>query len=195
MDNIYRLLKMISDLSGKSSNLLEDLLDYVKIQVYGNSMHFERINLKRLIDSKLELFKSVIARKGNRVVNEIPDRMEVTSDYLLLSIVVHNLIDNAVKYTSEGEIKVSAKVIDGSITELVISNIGSGIPQKIIDIINAPHGKKFHEHAIRNTKITGLGLLIVKEVADLIGVTLRVDQTDLTSFYLSWNEKTELTNM
>ena len=186
---------MISDLSSKTSNLLEDLLDYIKIQVYGNSLHFERINLKRLIDSKLDLFEAVIARKGNDVVNEIADTLEVTCDYLLLSIVVHNLIDNAVKYTSEGEIRISAKVINGDVTELVISNIGSGIPQKIIDMINTSDGKKFQGHGIRNTKITGLGLLIVKEIADLIGVTLRVDQTDLTSFYLSWNEKTELTNM
>jgi signal transduction histidine kinase len=192
LDNISRLGIMISDLSEKTSNLLEDLLSYVKIQVYGNSMHLEQINLKDLIDSKLELFKRVIVRKGNRVVNEVPDRTEVTGDYLLLSIVVHNLIDNAIKYTSEGEIRISAKVINGNITELVISNIGSGIPQKIIDIINAPDGKKFHEHAIRNTKITGWGLLIVKEVADLIGVTLRVNQTDLVSFYLTWDTKSEL---
>ncbi len=189
LENISRLGMMISDLSSKTSNLLEDLLDYIKIQVYGNSLHFERINLKRLIDSKLDLFEAVIVRKGNDVVNEIADTLEVTCDYLLLSIVVHNLIDNAVKYTSEGEIRISAKVINGDVTELVISNIGSGIPQKIIDMINTSDGKKFQGHGIRNTKITGLGLLIVKEIADLIGVTLRVDQTDLTSFYLRWNEK------
>jgi signal transduction histidine kinase len=50
-------------------------------------------------------------RKGNRVVNEIADTTEVTSDYLLLSIVIHNLIDNAVKYTFEGEISVRAREV------------------------------------------------------------------------------------
>lgn len=188
--NISQLGTMISELSSKTNHLLEDLLDYVKIQVYGNSMHFEPINLKDLIDGKLELFKSVIARKGNHAVNEIADTIEVTSDYHLLCIVIHNLIDNAVKYSSQGEIRIYTETNDESAAELVISNPGNGISQKMIEMINATGEKRTPDQSLKNTKITGLGLLIVKELADLIGIKLMVKQTDRTSFHLIWNDQT-----
>jgi signal transduction histidine kinase len=191
LGNISRLATMISDLSNKTHHLLEDLLNYVKIQVYGNSLHFEKINLKELIDWKLELFKNVIAHRGNYFTNELPETITVTSDYQLLSIVIHNLIDNAIKYTRQGEIRIYTKAGNSTITELVISNAGSGISQKMIDMINGPGEKKHLNHSVKNAQITGLGLLIVKEMADLIGVTLKVEQTDVTSFHLVWNEKNE----
>lgn len=183
-EGISEIGTMIAGLSQRTGNMLRDLLNYIKIQVYGKRMVFEEINLRALIDSKIEIFKNVTAHKGILLSNQLPDTILVNYDYHLLSIVIHNLIDNAVKYSAQGQIRIYAADNDDK-TELVISNHGIPLAQEIIDIVNSPANEFNHPFQIERT--TGLGLIIVKEVAHLIGIQVKVTQTDITSFHLLLN--------
>jgi signal transduction histidine kinase/ligand-binding sensor domain-containing protein len=184
-DGISEIGTMIAGLSQRTGNMLRDLLNYIKIQVYGKRMVSEEINLRALIDSKLEIFKNVTAHKGILLSNQIPDTIQINYDYHLLSIVIHNLIDNAVKYSGQGQIRIDATDNNPNETELVISNHGIPLAQEIIDIVNSPATEFNHPFQIERT--TGLGLIIVKEVAQLIGIKVYVTQTDITSFHLLLN--------
>jgi signal transduction histidine kinase len=177
---------IISALSHRTRNMLRDLLNYIKIQVYGKRMYAEEVNLKKLVDDKIGLFESVVAHKGNHFANEIPDTIQVTTDYQLLSIVIHNLIDNAVKYTHQDKIRIYTEARDSK-TELIISNPGTGLAREIMERINSPASVSDINHPSNNEGSTGLGLIIVKEVAELIGVRVEVTQTDLTNFHLLFN--------
>lgn len=180
-DGIAEIGTMIAGLSQRTGNMLRDLLNYIKIQVYGKRMVSEEINLRALIHGKLEIFENVTAHKGIVISNQIPDTTRVIYDYHLLSIVIHNLIDNAVKYSSHGQIRIYA-TDNHSKTELVISNQGIPLAQEIIDLVNSPANE--FNHPFHSERTTGLGLIIVKEVAQLIGIKIRVTQTDITSFHL-----------
>jgi signal transduction histidine kinase len=183
-DGISEIGTMIAGLSQRTGNMLRDLLNYIKIQVYGKRMVSEEINLRALIDGKLEIFKNVTAYKGILISNQIPDTTQVIYDYHLLSVVIHNLVDNAVKYSDQGEIRIYATDND-SMTELVISNQGIPLAQEIIDLVNSPPDE--FNHPFHSERATGLGLIIVKEVAQLIGIKVHVTQTDITSFHLFLN--------
>ena len=186
-DDVSEAGTMISGLSHQIGNMLRDLLDYIKVQVYGKRMDFEEINLKKLIDLKIDLFQSVVERRGNHFTNELPDNIQVSSDYQLLSIVIHNLIDNAVKYTNQGEIKIFVRTGNNQ-TELIISNSGIGLAREKMELINLePNGNEIN-HAINGERKTGLGLIIIKEVAELIGIRIKVTQTEVTSFHLFFNQ-------
>ena len=180
--------QVISDSSRRMSDLLRGLLDYIKVHVYGNSIQFENVALSQLVESKYEIFKTVSEGKGNVFQNEVPADFTVPSDAQMLAIMVHNLLDNAVKFTQNGIISVTAAENTGSGAVMHISNSGAGIPLHVIDIINTPDKEGADEVVRPFGRQTGLGLLIVKEVAVLIDVRLHVSsEAEQTRFTLQFN--------
>ncbi|WP_353718113.1 HAMP domain-containing sensor histidine kinase [Dyadobacter sp. 676] len=178
LEVVSEIGQVISNSSRRMSDLLRGLLDYIKVHVYDNSIQFEHVNLSQLVENKYELFKTASGQKGNVFVNRVPAELTVLSDVQMLSIMVHNLIDNAVKFTHKGTISVSA---EGDITSGVvmrISNTGTGIPPYVMEIINAHEREEANDDVTTFGRKTGLGLLIVKEVAVLINVGLRVASVD-----------------
>jgi signal transduction histidine kinase len=100
----------------------------------------------------------------------------------LLSIIIHNLIDNAAKYTKKGDISIYMRKRGDGKSELIISNTGSQLPEEVISMIN--HSGLQNESSAANQRTSGIGLLIVKEIAGLIDVNIHVTQTDKTCFHL-----------
>ncbi|WP_170982841.1 sensor histidine kinase [Dyadobacter frigoris] len=186
LDNILKIGILISDVSRRTGNMLLDLLNYLKVNVYGKRMSFEMINLSELIDEKLAIFKTTIASKRSHYINEIPAQVQVRSDLQMLSIIIHNLLDNAAKYTYNGEIRIYTQTNDQGNIELIISNSEKGLSPQIIELLNNKTIEKNEEQPLRRAQTTGLGLLIVKEVADILGISIRVTQTDQTVFYLEF---------
>ncbi|MBE9461423.1 sensor histidine kinase [Dyadobacter subterraneus] len=183
-EDVAMLGEMIADSSGRMSNLLKGLLDYIKAHVFQNSLHYEAINLQLLVDEKFEIFKNMITENGSDFKNEISSNTVVYCDYQMLGIMIHNLIDNAAKFTRKGTIRIYFNASGENEGELVISNTTVGVPTEIQEMINTPETESIHLPMQVGQTRTSLGLLIVKEIAALVGVGLRVTQTDVTSFHL-----------
>jgi signal transduction histidine kinase len=180
--------QVISNSSRRMSDLLRGLLDYIKVHVYGNIIPFENVALNQLVESKYEIFKTASEEKGNVFQNEVPADLMVPSDAQMLAIMVHNLLDNAVKFTHKGTISVTATENTGSGVVMRISNSGAGIPLHAIDIVNASDQEEADDLVRPFGRKTGLGLLIVKEVAVLIDVRLHVSsEAEQTCFTLQFN--------
>lgn len=183
LENVAKLGAIISDVSNRMSFMLKDLLDYVKTQIYGNKIELRDLQLADIVTNKIAIFNNTIIANDSVIYNEVPSRLTVVSDHQLLSIIIHNLIDNAAKYTRGGEIRVYVLEANGQ-TELVISNSGAGLSPSAISFLNNDY--KLGEDSAIDQKISGIGLFIVKEVAEIIGVDIRVTQTDKTSFHLNF---------
>ncbi|WP_159469800.1 ATP-binding protein [Dyadobacter sp. 3J3] len=186
--------KVISDSSLSMSSLLSGLLDYIKAHVYENSLHFENIDLWQLVDEKFGIFKNMMIENRTDFKNEIGADTRVYCDRQMLGIMIHNLLDNAAKFTRNGEIRVCFNINGETEQELVISNTTVGVPMELQDMINSPETKNMTLPVLKGAPNpvqarTSLGLLIVKEIAALLGITLRVCQSDVTSFYLIFNHK------
>lgn len=174
----------ISDLSDRMSGMLRDTLDFIKVEVYGKRLHFEYLNLAELIDTKLEIFKVGIELNGSSFINNVPLSLTAYSDYHFLSIIIHNLLDNAAKYTYKGHIRIYTQATNDEGVELIISNTGTGLSNEMIKNMNMPILNENLEDLVEEGRLAGLGLLIVKEMAELADVTIKVTQTDVTSFHL-----------
>ncbi|REA56525.1 hypothetical protein DSL64_26780 [Dyadobacter luteus] len=183
LQNIARVGTMIASTSDQMSTMLEQLLNFIKVQAYNPNTNYEKINLKKLVADKHELFKGVIEMNGSRFICELPTYLTVQSDLQLLSIIVHNLLDNASKYTVGGVINISQRTTENT-TELIISNTGKGIPPHTAAIINAEYTGQTGEDYFKPGTSKGLGLLIVKEIASLLNITISVDSNEQTSFHL-----------
>jgi signal transduction histidine kinase/HAMP domain-containing protein len=98
----------------------------------------------------------------------------IDSDRIRLKQIVSNLINNALKFTEEGKVTVSARLChDEELFELQVADTGPGIPEDRLERIF----EKFHQvdsATTRNFSGAGLGLYIVKTFVDLLSGTIEV---------------------
>ena len=110
--------------------------------------------------------QTLAENKGLVIKREIEDNVIITGDSDALIRLFVNLLDNAIKYTREGEIKTSLhRANDGSV-EVSIKDSGQGIPQE-----DLPHifERFYRVEQSRSTRGTGLGLSIASQIAQAHG--------------------------
>lgn len=147
------------------SALVQDLLDLARLERgQGERVH---INLAELVLDEVEPLKERINQKGLELSLELDDRIEVLGVLEDLSLMVRNLLENALAYTAQGSIKVTTgATADGC--ELIVSDTGSGIPSSDLERI-FERFYRVDKARSRDTGGTGLGLAIVRHVAESHG--------------------------
>ncbi|MDF1877856.1 response regulator [Sulfurimonas sp. SAG-AH-194-L11] len=160
-------------------NLINDILDVSKIKAGELKIEKKEFNIDDILEYVLSV--NVTKAKKNGVVlamdisHEVPSK--VIGDSLRLGQVLINLIGNAVKFTTNGEVTLSAKKVssfaDGIKVEFSISDSGIGMTQEQVQsVFNSYY--QADESTSREFGGTGLGLSISKELVELMGGEIRV---------------------
>ena len=150
--------------------LINDILDFSKIEAGEMNLepsHFD-INqtLKIVCDSLIPKVPDSVYFEFNSFENK---NNIVYADYHRIKQILINIINNAIKYTISGKIKVSHKcsIIKGKILfECSISDTGIGIDAAAITNIFTPFKQVHNKGSIKNIVGTGLGLSIVKTLVE-----------------------------
>jgi len=121
------------------------------------------------------LHASTAQQKGLRLITEFaPDLPEMmTGDATRLRQVIHNLMSNALKFTAQGEVRLSAKLEQARII-IGVRDTGPGIAPES----HAAVFERFHQATdfiTREHGGTGLGLTLAKEFVTLMGGTIRLE--------------------
>jgi signal transduction histidine kinase/ligand-binding sensor domain-containing protein/CheY-like chemotaxis protein/HPt (histidine-containing phosphotransfer) domain-containing protein len=187
-----RLTKTIRSSAKVLLQIFSDLLDLSKAQAGKVQLESVPMDLAAIVEESAALFAGAAAAKGVDIT-VCPPPANVTrvlvGDPLRLRQILLNLIGNAVKFTAQGEIIVTADLAagtEGSVTlELTVSDTGIGMTPATIARIFEPFTQA-DESTSRRFGGTGLGLAICRELADLMGGTIRAEsQPDAGSkFYL-----------
>jgi signal transduction histidine kinase len=112
----------------------------------------------------------------HRIVCDGPDQLEAHVDPLRLEQVITNLIDNAIKFSPDGG-EVTVAVADRGATGIVLSvtDSGLGIPMQLRESVF----EKFHQaHPGSSLSGIGLGLFICREIVELHGGSIRIEDAD-----------------
>lgn len=156
-------LESIQRQGNRMSDFINDILEFTRIEQGRADMSMEKLNFSNLVAEICDEM-SVIKEKNISINTEIEPNIEITGNRALLTRVLNNLISNAYKYGKEnGYIKVELYTREDR-TLLSVTDDGIGIPEDKIDKI---FDRFYRADDSRNTKGTGLGLTIVKEIADL----------------------------
>jgi signal transduction histidine kinase len=152
------------------------MLENEHLRQSGEPTNFSPVDLKSLASSAVGQFSNAAAAKGIKLEVEFPAVAEIHSDSALVTLVLQNLIGNAVKYSHQGTIRVgfvSPKNVAGKIDRgpsLWVSDEGVGIAaDKVADIFRA-----FRRGAVHGQWGVGLGLAIASQGAKLLGADLTV---------------------
>ncbi len=154
--------------------LISDILDITLIENGELVLHENTFELKEEISSSLDLVKPNVEKKGQHIElifendPRIPDRL--VGDSLRLRQVLLNLINNAIKFTEEGFIKVETELTKETdefvFVKFTISDTGIGISEKDQSLLFSKFFKADVESTIEGT---GLGLSISQSLVSLMG--------------------------
>lgn len=179
--------------------LINDILDLAKVDA--GKMSFEKtpFKMRSSIKSMLHLFETKIQEKNLKLVKEYDSNIPtvLVGDPIRLHQIILNLVSNAVKFTSEGKITVSVRLIDEdseNVTiEFSVADTGIGIPEEKLDSIF----DNFQQASSGTSRIyggTGLGLAIVKQLVEpqggSINVISKIDEGTTFSFRLIFQKTT-----
>ena len=152
-------------------NIVNDILDFSKIDSGHMTYDVEPVNLKELIEQQVPMFKRLADNKGIELITEtaaVADTLFL-ADSLRLSQILMNLINNAVKFTDEGAIKISTRCTKYGAgrfrVKLIVTDSGIGISEEQQKVIFSPF-LQAEESTQRRFGGTGLGLAIVNNIVE-----------------------------
>ena len=173
------------DTAIKSGNslltIINDILDFSKIEAGKISIREKTFDPRGLFNSLLSSMKSLVIERAIRFKLDIDENVPkaIISDPVRLRQVLSNLIVNSIKFTVEGEISVSLKVIkrfsdDRVLLQCKITDDGIGLPLPDNTLLFEPFYQLENTYR-KKYKGTGLGLSIVKQLVTLMGGTVRLE--------------------
>lgn len=165
----------IQDTASHVYNILDNLLQYISIQLKKGELKFEWVDISEMVGEKVATFKDIAQNNQTVIENNIPSDTILYTNRALLAVVIHNLVDNAVKYTANGKVKIGfEKHPDAS--SLVIEDTGTGIGQELVDWLNNVANNRIDIDTASGHQ--GMGLIIVKELLSTIDATIDAVSTD-----------------
>ena len=174
-------IKILSISAENLKGLINDILDFSKIEANELKLEMDTVSIKEMIENAIFSFKEKINLKNLEIKSIYDSKLNLLqSDKIKLNQVILNILSNAIKFTENGKISLSVKVLkDTTNTQkiaIVIKDTGIGITKEKIGIIFEP----FQQEDITITRKyggTGLGLSLSKNIINLLGGELDVKST------------------
>ncbi|MDD2920912.1 MAG: ATP-binding protein [Anaerolineales bacterium] len=164
-------LAVIEEEADRLSKMIDDLLDASRLQAGGLSLNQSDVALPNLAARIVERFAAQSPK--HRLVTDFPSNFPVIiGDETRIEQVIANLVSNALKYTPEGEIKISGTARPEQVI-ICVSDEGKGIAAQ-----DLPHiFDRFYRSttAVKHTKGAGLGLYLARAIVEAHGGRIWAD--------------------
>lgn len=161
-EKCVEIIQSMHQTSASLQNLLENLLDWSRLQSGDLEKNLTHLNLRKIAEESLALHKELILKKEQRTEVDINSSLLVYADHHMVSTIFRNMISNAIKFTGQhGKISISARGNHTKI-QVCIKDTGMGLSEEDIKYL----------FDIRNTdkisgtgsqKGSGLGLVLCKD--------------------------------
>jgi len=173
-DEKKSIIVKLKESSENAYNLLENLLAWSLEQREGIKVKPEKIDLYEIASMQMDIFDNVAHTKNIRIVNLITPGTFANADSNMVTTIVRNLLNNALKFTrSGGSISLTTGVKNDQIT-MSVTDTGVGIPSHILNTIFKSTETQT-TNGTANEKGTGLGLIVCKEFVEKNGGEIWVE--------------------
>ncbi|MDD4308885.1 MAG: PAS domain-containing sensor histidine kinase [Candidatus Cloacimonetes bacterium] len=170
------IIDLISQITASSKGiytLLENLLDWARIQTGKVTIQKEHLSLQKLIARVLDILGSLAAEKNLLIRVDAVEDILVESDARGLTTILRNLISNAIKYSYKGSQIVIKLWKDEGVPKISVIDTGIGISRRnqmgLFSIV-----KDFRQPGTMKESGSGLGLVLTKDFVDILGMKLSV---------------------
>lgn len=168
--------KFIDEINNSSKQiyeLLENLLTWARSQSGKIQLKKENLDLKWVAEKSIASYTPNARQKRIDILNEIAGGMNIYADKYTLSVIINNVLNNAIKFTHEGgKIVFSAKAGPDNV-EISIKDTGMGMSSESLDRLFSHSGLPTRP-GTNNEKGTGLGIILIKDFIEKNGGKLDV---------------------
>jgi signal transduction histidine kinase len=155
------ILPSISKHVSDTSTLLENLLFWSKSQLQGEVINTSNFQLKESVQTQIQLLDKKARDKGISIMNKLSESIFVKADYEMISLVIRNLISNAIKFSNnKDQITIRAESQETK-TIVCISDTGVGMNKETLDTLFELNVQS--KQGTQQEKGTGLGLKLCKD--------------------------------
>lgn len=160
-----KYLSIVLDEANRLTKMTNNVLDLSKMENGQIELHPVNFDINEMIVKlALSLEQRIEEKKINIDFQFIQEKLFVNADLDLIQRVIYNLLDNALKFTEEGEsITVETSVV-GRKAYIVVADTGSGISEEALPYVFDRFHKGDDKSRGKNKQGTGLGLAIVKQI-------------------------------
>ncbi|MBL0420541.1 response regulator [Ramlibacter sp. AW1] len=166
--------------SGRSLlRIVDDILDFSKIEANKLSLHPEPSSVAQVVQSICQIHSSMASSKGLLLQAHTDPRISpaLMFDPQRLGQILNNLVSNALKFTQRGSVSVNVQWLGhserGERLCLVVRDTGMGVPREDIARLFQPYVQS--QQAAARFGGTGLGLVISRRLAEMMGGSLEMD--------------------
>jgi len=171
----HKQVLFISGAASELSDMVDDLLDLAKIEAGRITISPAWFDMLDLFAALRGMFRPIVDATAVDLIFEEPhDMPRLYTDDKKLAQILRNFISNALKFTQNGEVRISARAEGDSEVRFAVTDTGIGIPEDM-------HGNLFEDFVQIDTPLqkrlrgTGLGLSLCKRFAELLGGRVGVD--------------------
>lgn len=154
--------------------LTDELLKFVRATYNTKGrIKYQTVNVSEILSSKAAFFSEIAIENKTPIIIMAPGELLVKTNRPMLEIIVHNLLDNALKYTLGDTITLSACKPGPNHIRVSVIDTGMGMPAEMIDWLNSALDKIEPKPGETMLPVNlGLGLIIIKETAELLGIQI-----------------------
>jgi PAS domain S-box-containing protein len=154
--------------------LINDLLDVSRIEAGRADLEFDTFDFAAVLAEALRILKPMADRKGLETVAELPaETIPMTGDRKRTLQVLLNLVNNAIKFTEEGRVRIQAST-EADRLRVVVSDTGIGIKAEHIGMLFEAF-RQVDGSARRIYEGTGLGLYLCRKLLRMMGGEIHVE--------------------
>jgi PAS domain S-box-containing protein len=172
------MLEMMMDAGSRLLSTLDSILEYSNFESKRSSLMLQEISVADLENNLRHRFEIITKQKGLKLNIDLrKSNIKVSADEKLLGRALHNIVDNAIKFTQNGNIVIEADENrkNGRAWGIIrIADTGIGISPEKINII-FDEFRQVSEGGARNYEGNGLGLTISKKIIELMGGHIKVE--------------------
>ncbi len=159
-------------------DLVNDILDTSKIEAGKYELHLERLDLLGAVREAMALVEPRASDSGVAMSIEVrPNALSVLADRRAVKQIALNLISNAVKFTPSGGSVAVAVREEENCAVIVVKDTGIGIPANELPRLGRPF-ERVRNQAAHAQPGTGLGLALVRALAELHGGTMKIESIE-----------------
>lgn len=178
-DEVIRYSSIIASSGNRMLQLINNLIDISKVESGTESIRISTISPVAVIEEVVSQFKIMAERKSLRIIGNFPSGLKdlnIQTDSLKLEQILTNLVNNAIKFTSEGYIEVGFEKHSGKIL-FFVKDTGIGIPANNLDKVFDRFYQVDTPWSMR-PEGAGLGLALCKVMVELLGGRIWVESEE-----------------
>ena len=181
--DVYENIEALSSSIEKLKEFTQNILDFSKAIIQTDANLIETSNIRKLVDEKVGLFEQMAKQKKNLLEIKSKEDVYFSLNRNYFSVILHNILDNAIKNTFNGTIEVKLQKLGNNLI-LKIKDTGAGMSMETLERYRKVFDNSDNEKI--NVSGSGLGLHIVSETAKLMNAKIEInsEKGKGTEFYM-----------